>query len=203
MRLYLSKELPVSRKFHLKRLSRWKTAEQLKEKGMRGRSLSKALPVCFIGTIITFGLIGKLPLLLLSVAAGVTIVSLITAKRTDQLLNRSAALVGGWNVLFVVLAVAIGISLLTHGQPAYALFDGAKAAASGGIGKYIGTDESTSLIDTITFGMWALAAVGGIATIAGGAVQNVMVLVGGLVLFFGMAVLIGVLEFTDGLLFST
>ena len=51
--------------------------------------------------------------------------------------------------------------------------------------------------------MWALAAVGGIATIAGGAVQNVLVLVGGLVLFFGMAVLIMVLEFSDNLLFAT
>ncbi|NJM98752.1 MAG: hypothetical protein HC800_17775 [Phormidesmis sp. RL_2_1] len=132
-----------------------------------------------------------------------TIGALLTAQRTDQLLNRCAAFVGGWNVLFMLLAVAIGLSLLNHSQPAYALFDGAKEAASSGIGTYIGEEESTSLIDTITFGMWALAAVGGIATIAGGAIQNVLVLVGGLVLFFGMAVLIGVLEFTDGLLFGS
>ena len=34
-----------------------------------------------------------------------------------------------------------------------------------------------------TFGMWALAAIGGIAVIAGGATQNIQVLIGGIVLW--------------------
>jgi hypothetical protein len=161
------------------------------------------LPFCFIASSIIFSFYVELSMLLLSLVIGVTGISLLTRHSTDEVLNNFARLVGGWNVLFIALAAIVGLSLLSHGQPAYALFDGAKGAASSGIGKYIGKEESTSLIDTITFGMWALAAVGGIATIAGGAVQNVMVLVGGLMLFFGMAVLIGVLEFTDGLLFST
>lgn len=151
---------------------------------------------------IAMGLAGGLPFLLIATAVVVTALSLFTGQSTDKILSRLPTAVGGSRNLFIFFGIAIGISLLAHGQPSYAIFDGAKKAANGGIGKYIGTDESTSLIDTITFGMWALAAVGGIATIAGGAVQNVMVLVGGLVLFFGMAVLIGVLEFTDNLLFS-
>lgn len=178
---------------NVKRLPNLKIVKQMK----RMRSF------CFIATAMALGLMGGFPLLLLSIIGGVTVASLITQQSTDQLLNRLAILVGGWQVLFWAIAAVISISLIAQGQPAYALFDGAKEAASSGIGTYIGEAESTSLIDTITFGMWALAAVGGIATIAGGAIQNVLVLVGGLVLFFGMAVLIGVLEFTDGLLFST
>jgi hypothetical protein len=187
----------------LKRLSSLKKLRWVSKWSMRLPSLSKMLPFCFIASSVIFSFYVELPMLLLSLVIGVTGISLLTRQNTDQVLNNFARLVGGWNVFFIALAAAVGLSLISHVEPAYALFDGAKAAASGGIGKYIGTDESTSLIDTITFGMWALAAVGGIATIAGGAVQNVMVLVGGLVLFFGMAVLIGVLEFTDGLLFST
>ena len=156
-----------------------------------------------IATAMTLGLMGGFPLLLVSIISGVTAISLLTKQSTDRLLNRFATLLGGWNVVFMAVAAALCLSLLSQGQPAYALFDGAKDAASSGIGAYIGEEESTSLIDTITFGMWALAAVGGIATIAGGAVQNVLVLVGGLVLFFGMAVLIMVLEFSDNLLFAT
>lgn len=148
------------------------------------------------------GITGGLPLLLTVSAISITGISLYTGKGTEQVLNRLPSFVGGSRNLFLLIAAVVGISLISHGQPAYALFDGAKGAASSGIGTYIGEEESTSLIDTITFAMWALAAVGGIATIAGGAMQNIMVLVGGLVLFFGMAVLIGVLEFSDKLLFS-
>ncbi len=183
----------MNRTKDVKGLPSWRIVKQIK----RARSFS------FIATAMTLGLMGGFPLLLVSIISGVTVASLLTKQSTDRLLNRFATFIGGWNVLFVAIAAALGLSLLSQGQPAYALFDGAKDAASSGIGKYIGEEESTSLIDTITFGMWALAAVGGIATIAGGAIQNVLVLVGGLVLFFGMAVLIGVLEFTDGLLFST
>ena len=124
-------------------------------------------------------------------------------RSTDQILDKLAMSVGGWRVLFIALAIAFSLSLIAHGQPAYALFTGARDAAKSGIGKYIEEDNATSLIDTITFGMWALAAIGGIAVIAGGATQNIQVLIGGIVLFFGMAVLIGLLEFTDGLIFST
>ena len=65
---------------------------------------------------------------------------------------------------------------------------------------YIGTDESSSIIDILTFAMWALVVVGALAAIAGGVSQSVQVLVGGLTLFFGMAILIGVLEFTRWLI---
>ncbi len=166
---------------------------------LRSHSKSLLLPAA----IFTIGLVGGLPILLLSLIGGITVASLFSRHKTDQLLDRFAASAGGWHVLFWAIAAVVSLSFVAHGQPAYALFDGAKEAASSGIGAYIGEEESTSLIDTITFGMWALAAVGGIATIAGGAIQNVLVLVGGLVLFFGMAVLIGVLEFTDNLLFAT
>ncbi len=166
------------------------------------RLRSRSKPLLLPSAIVAIGLVGGLPILLLSLIGGITAASLFSRHRTDQLLDRLATSAGGWHVLFWGIAAVVGISLISHGQPAYALFDGAKGAASSGIGTYIGEEESTSLIDTITFAMWALAAVGGIATIAGGAMQNIMVLVGGLVLFFGMAVLIGVLEFSDKLLFS-
>lgn len=149
------------------------------------------------------GLFGGLPLLLLCIAGGITVASVISRKPTDQLLNQFAAVMGGWRAVFMGLAALVGLSLLIQGDAAYALFEGAKSAAKSGIGQYIGDTEATSLIDTVVFGMWILAAIGGIATIAGGAIQNVMVLVGGIVLFFGMAVLIGLLEFTDNLLFSS
>lgn len=183
----------MNRTHHVKRLTNFRIVKQ-------GKSVRA---FCFIAIAMTLGLMGGFPLLLLSIISGVTAMSLLTKQSTDRLLNRFATFIGGWNVLFVAIAAAFGLSLLLHSQPAYALFDGARDAASSGIGAYIGEEESMSLIDTITFGMWALAAVGGIATIAGGAIQNVLVLVGGLVLFFGMAVLIMVLEFSDNLLFAT
>ena len=163
----------------------------------------KLVSTATVVALVAIGIIGGISLLLVAIAGGLTVASLLSRRSVEQLLAEFANLLGGWNVLLIALAIAFSLSFLAHAQPAYALFDGAKEAASSGIGTYIGEEESTSLIDTITFGMWALAAVGGIATIAGGAIQNVLVLVGGLVLFFGMAVLIGVLEFTDGLLFST
>jgi|GEM_PF-3070475 len=146
---------------------------------------------------------GGLPLVLASATVGVIAVATLTGNNIHQQFHPFAASVSGRRTLFGLLCVALCIFLLAQGQPAHALFDGAKEAASSGIGTYIGAEESLSLINTITFGMWALAAVGGIAVIAGGAAQNIQVLIGGLVLFFGMAVLIGVLEFTDGLLFSS
>lgn len=193
----------MNRRHHLKRLIQGRSLSQSKERQILPRLRSKALPFCLAAGTVVLSLCGALPLLLASIVGGVTVASLLTQQSTDSVLNRFAASTGGWNVLFIAVAAAFGLSLLSQGQPAYALFDGARDAASSGIGTYIGEEESMSLIDTITFGMWALAAVGGIATIAGGAIQNVLVLVGGLVLFFGMAVLIGVLEFTDTLLFSS
>ena len=163
----------------------------------------KFVSAALIFALVGIGIVGGISLLLTGIAGGLTVASLLNRRSIDRLLAEFASFIGGWNILLITLAIAFSLSLLAHAQPAYALFDGAKEAASSGIGTYIGEEESTSLIDTITFGMWVLAAVGGIATIAGGAIQNVLVLVGGLVLFFGMAVLIGVLEFTDGLLFST
>ena len=107
-------------------------------------------------------------------------------------------------MLFVMLAIILGVSLLAQGAPAHAqLFDGARDAADSGIGAYIGTDESTSIIDVLTFAMWALIVVGAIGVIVGGVSQNAQILVGSLSLFFGIAILIGVLEFTDGLLFGS
>ena len=148
-------------------------------------------------------LAGGIPLLFLSVAISVTGISLYTRKGTEQILNRLPSFVGGSHDLFMLISLVIGVSLLIHGHPSYAqLFAGAKDAADSGIGTYIGTDESTSIIDILTFAMWAFVAVGAIGIIIGGAVQNIQVLVGGLTLFFGMAILIGVLEFTDGLLFG-
>ena len=167
----------------------------------RLRSGLKSLLI--ISAIVAIGLIGGLPMLLLSLAGGITVASLFSRRSTDQILDKLATSVGGWRVLFIALAIAFSLSLIAHGQPAYALFTGARDAAKSGIGKYIEEENATSLIDTITFGMWALAAIGGIAVIAGGATQNIQVLIGGIVLFFGMAVLIELLEFTDGLIFST
>ena len=168
---------------------------------VKRRPLFPLLVAVVIATAI--GIAGGLPLLLLAIAISVTGLSLYTGEGTEQILNRLPAFVGGSRRLFLLLAVVVGASVLAHGEPSYALFEGAKKAAQSGIGEYIGKDEATSLIDTVIFGMWILAAVGGIATIAGGALQNIMVLVGGLTLFFGMAVLIGVLQFTDGLLFTS
>lgn len=170
---------------------------------LRSQYLSKLLVLSALFSVaVLVGIAGGLPLLWVSVALGITTAALFTDESTDQILDRLSCPTGNWRTLLIVLAIVLGVSVLAHGQPAYALFDGAKEAASSGIGTYIGEEESVSLIDTITFGMWALAAVGGIAVIAGGAAQNIQVLIGGLVLFFGMAVLIGVLEFTDSLLFS-
>lgn len=193
----------MSQNYTQRRLTKEKFIPGLRRRFVPLKLHPKTLPFCFVAGTVVVSLCGALPLLLIAVVGGVTVASLLTKQSTDRLLNQLAAFVGGWNVLFLALAAAFGIALLLHGQPAHAVFEGAKGAANKGIGKYIGEEEATSLIDTITFGMWALAAVGGIATIAGGAIQNVLVLVGGLVLFFGMAVLIGVLEFADGLLFTT
>lgn len=159
--------------------------------------------VAIYATVIAIALAGGLSLLVATVIVGITTATLFTNQSIGQILKRLPSSLGGWRTLFIMLSVVLGVSLLVHGQPADAqLFEGAKGAAESGIGTYIGSEESTSIIDVITFGMWALAAVGGIAVIAGGAAQNIQVLIGGLVLFFGMAVLIGVLEFTDGLLFG-
>lgn len=153
---------------------------------------------------IALGIAGGIPLLFLSVTIGVTGISLYTRKDAEQILDRLPSLTGGSRNLFVLVGLVIGVSLLAHGQPSYAqLFDGAKDAADSGIGAYIGTEESTSIIDILTFAMWAFIAVGAIGIIIGGAVQNIQILVGGLTLFFGMAILIGVLEFADGLLFGS
>ena len=153
---------------------------------------------------IALSVAGGVPLLFLSVAIGVTGISLYTRKDIKRILNRLPSFVGGSRNLFLLIGLVVGVSLLAHGQPSYAqLFGGAKDAADSGIGTYIGTDESTSIIDILTFAMWAFVAVGAIGIIIGGAVQNIQVLVGGLTLFFGMAILIGVLEFTDGLLFGS
>ena len=153
---------------------------------------------------IALGVTGGIPLLFLTVTIGVTGVSLYTRKDIEQVLNRLPSFVGGSRNLFLLIGLVVGVSLLAHGQPSYAqLFDGAKDAADSGIGTYIGTDESTSIIDILTFAMWAFIAVGAIGIIIGGAVQNIQILVGGLTLFFGMAILIGVLEFADGLLFGS
>lgn len=146
---------------------------------------------------------GGLPLLLFISGFIVTAYSLLSGRSVNDILDQVAAAVGGWKWLFSAFALLAFASLLTHGQPAYALFQGAKTAASNGIGKYIGETESTSLINTLLFAFWALAAVGGLAAVAGGVMQQIQVLVGGLVLFFGMAVLVGVLEFTDKVLFNT
>lgn len=173
--------------------------------------LSSYLPVSRLLTLsalfsaaVLIGISGGLPLLLASAAFGIAAAAFLTGKNTDQIINRLLSSKGKRKTLFVMLAVILGTILLAHGMPAHAqLFDGAKGAADSGIGTYIGTDESTSIIDILTFAMWAFVAVGAIGIIIGGAVQNIQVLVGGLTLFFGMAILIGVLEFTDGLLFGS
>ena len=163
--------------------------------------------LCFSTAVIVavaIGIAGGIPLLFLSAAISVTGISLYTRKSAEQILNRLPSCFGGSRNLFLFIGLVVGVSLLAHGQPSYAqLFEGAKDAADSGIGAYIGTDESTSIIDILTFAMWAFVAVGAIGIIIGGAVQNLQVLVGGLTLFFGMAILIGVLEFTDGLLFGS
>lgn len=168
-------------------------------------------------TVLT--IMGWLPLLLVSLAVGITLSAIVTQRSTDKVLNQLLVGLNGLNptsslafitntvrhrkVFLLGLGTALGLLLLTHGQPAHALFDEAREAATGGIGQYIGEEESTSIIDTLLFGMWTLAAVGGLAAIAGGVSQQVQVLVGGIILFFGMAVLIGILEFTSKLLFAT
>lgn len=153
---------------------------------------------------ITLVIAGDIPLLFLSVAIGVTGISLYTRKGAEQIIDRLPSFVGGSRNLFLLIGLVVGVSLLAHGVPAHAqLFDGARDAADSGIGTYIGTDESSSIIDILTFAIWALVVVGALAAIAGGVSQSVQVLVGGLTLFFGMAILIGVLEFTDGLLFGS
>ena len=163
--------------------------------------------LCFstaIGVSIAIGIAGGIPLLFLSVALIVTGISLYTRKSAEKILNRLLSFVGGSRNLFLLIGLVVGVSLLAQGHPSYAqLFDGARDAADSGIGTYIGTEESSSIIDILTFAMWALVVVGALAAIAGGVSQSVQVLVGGLTLFFGMAILIGVLEFTDGLLFGS
>lgn len=145
---------------------------------------------------------GGLPFLLVAAAVVVTGISLYTRQGTDQVLDRIAVLVGGSRNFFLLIGIVVGISLIAHGAPGHTqLFEGAKKAADDGIGDYIG-DDAGNMILIITFAMWALIAVGGIAVIAGGISQNVMVLSGGLVLFFGVAILMAVLQFSDGLLFG-
>ncbi len=153
---------------------------------------------------IAIGAVGGFSLLFAAVAIGATGISLCKGRRAEQILNRLPVFVGGSRNLFLIVGLIVGVSLLIQGQPSYAqLFEGAKGAADSGIGAYIGTEEATSIIDIITFAMWALLAVGAIGTIIGGASQSIQILIGGLTLFFGMAILIGVLEFTDGLLFGS
>lgn len=152
---------------------------------------------------IALGIAGGIPLLFLSVTISVTGVSLYTRKDIEQILNHLPSFVGGSRNLFLLFGLVVSVSLLAHGQPSYAqLFDGARDAANSGIGTYIGADESTSIVEILTFAMWAFFAVGAIGALIGGAVQNITVLVGGLTLLFGTAILIGVLEFADGLLFG-
>lgn len=193
----------MSQNYPKRRFTKEKFIPRLRRRFVSLKLHPKTLPFCFVAGTVVVSLCGALPLLLIAIVGSVTVASLLTKQSTDRLLNQLAAFIGGWNVLFLALAAAFGISLLLHGHPAHAVFDGAKDAANTGIGRHIGEDEATSMIDTIIFAMWAFVAVGGIATIAGGVIQNVMVLVGGLTLFFGVAVLIGVLEFADGLLFTT
>lgn len=156
-----------------------------------------------LATATAIAITGGLPLLLAALGIGLTAVAVFTKTPIGVLLDNIAAALGGWQRIVGVMAGLMVVSLLSQGQPAHAIFDGARNAASKGIGKYIGTAEATSLIDTLLFAFWALAAVGGLAAIAGGVSQQIQVLVGGLILFFGMAVLIGILEFTDGILFTT
>lgn len=139
------------------------------------RLRSRSKPLLLPGTIIKIGLFGGLPILLLSLIGNVTFTFLFNRHKTDQLRDRLAASAGGLHVLFLVIAAVTSVSLIANGQPAYAHFGSAKDAASSGTSTYIGKEESDSLIDTITLGMWALAAVSGIATIADDAIQNVLV----------------------------
>lgn len=177
---------------------------QISQKSSSYQSLSKVTSFIALSLIaIAIGVTGGLPLLLIGTAVGVSGISLYTGQSTEQILNRLTARVGGLRNVFIFLGVVLGISLLMHGSPADAqLFEGAKDAAEDGIGTYIGTEATTNIISTLTFAMWAIAAVGGLAALAGGVLQNVMVLVGGLMLFFGMAVIIMVLEFSDNLIFA-
>ena len=171
----------------------------------RSQSLSKLLALSTLfGTAALTGIIGGYSLLLASAALGIVAATLVTDQNASKMLNRPPAFVGGSRNLFLLVGLVVGISLLAHGVPAHAqLFDGARDAADSGIGAYIGTDESTSIIDVLTFAMWALIVVGAIGVIVGGVSQNAQILVGSLSLFFGIAILIGVLEFTDGLLFGS
>lgn len=167
------------------------------------RSQLLALSALF-GIAVLIGVAGGLPLLVVSAVVGITATALFTGQSTDQIINHLLFSKGRRKMLFVMLAIILGVSLLAHGAPAHAqLFDGARDAADSGIGAYIGTDESTSIIDVLTFAMWALIVVGAIGVIVGGVSQNAQILVGSLSLFFGIAILIGVLEFTDGLLFGS
>ncbi len=176
---------------------------RIQNKLQTSQSFSKTASLAGIGSIV-LGIVaaGGFPFLLLGIAVAATVLSLCTGQSTDQILNRFSDSAGGMRNVFLFLAVALSVSILLHGGPAHALFDGAKRAASDGIGQYVGENEAVSIITTITFGMWTFAAVGGIAILAGGTLQNIMVLVGGLTLFFGMIVLIMVLEFSDRLIFA-
>jgi len=171
------------------------------------RSQLLALSALF-SVAVLIGIAGGLPLLVVSAVVGITATALFTGQSTgqstDQIINHLLFSKSRRKMLFVMLAIILGVSLLAHGAPAHAqLFDGARDAADSGIGAYIGTDESTSIIDVLTFAMWALIVVGAIGVIVGGVSQNAQILVGSLSLFFGIAILIGVLEFTDGLLFGS
>lgn len=172
---------------------------------LRSQLHSKLLALSALFSVaVLIGIAGGLPLLLISAVVSITAAALFTGQSTNQIINRLSSSKGRRKTLFVMLAIVLGVSLLAHGVPAHAqLFDGARDAADSGIGTYIGTEESSSIIDILTFAMWALVVVGALAAIAGGVSQSVQVLVGGLTLFFGMAILIGVLEFTDGLLFGS
>ena len=165
---------------------------------------SKLFSLFLISTAaLTAYIAGGFSFLFVSTAVVVTGLSLLTGQGTEQILNRAATSVGGSRNLFLLISLFVGLSLIAHSIPAHAqLFEGARSAADEGVGTYIG-DDASNIITVITFAMWALIAAGGIAVIAGGMLQNVMVLVGGLVLFFGVAILMAVLEFSDGLLFGT
>lgn len=99
-----------------------RTSQKIKR--LRSRSKPLLLPIA----IVAIGLVGGLPILLLSLIGGITAASLLSRHRTDQLLDRLATSAGGWHVLFCAIAAIFGVSPVAHGQPAYALSDGAKEA---------------------------------------------------------------------------
>lgn len=156
-----------------------------------------------VGTLVGYS--GTLPLALTAIAGGALAAHYSPwggTKPIEQTLNEAALYLGGWNRIFSVLGIAAFVSVLCIGDPAFALFDGAKSAASSGVGQYIGEAESTSLLDTLIFGLWALFVVACIAIIAGGVSQNVQMLVGGVIGFLSVSVVIALLEFSDRLLFT-